>query len=46
MEYAERKRTLRVSLVTETYLPEINGVAMTLGELVQVYETATRQIKA
>ncbi len=26
-------RRLRVALVTETYLPEINGVAMTLGRL-------------
>lgn len=29
-----RLSSLRVSLVTETYLPEINGVAMTLGRLV------------
>lgn len=26
---------LNVSLVTETFIPEVNGVAMTLGELVQ-----------
>lgn len=25
---------MRVALVTETYLPEVNGVAMTLGRLV------------
>jgi len=29
------RRRLRVSLVTETYPPEINGVAMTLGRLVE-----------
>lgn len=29
------RRPLRISLVTETYLPEVNGVAMTLGELVR-----------
>ncbi len=28
--------TLRISLVTETYPPEINGVAMTLGQMVAV----------
>lgn len=27
-------RSLRVSIVTETYLPEVNGVAMTMGRLV------------
>jgi glycosyltransferase involved in cell wall biosynthesis len=27
-------RTLRVSIVTETYPPEVNGVAMTIGRLV------------
>jgi uncharacterized protein (UPF0254 family) len=26
---------LNVSLVTETFIPEVNGVAMTLGKLVQ-----------
>ena len=31
---AER-RTLRVAIVTETYLPEVNGVAMTMGHLVR-----------
>lgn len=28
-------RSLRVAVVTETYLPEINGVAMTMGHLVR-----------
>ncbi|MFY9327321.1 MAG: hypothetical protein WAO76_04775 [Georgfuchsia sp.] len=28
------KRPLHLSLVTETYPPEINGVAMTLGRMV------------
>jgi hypothetical protein len=28
-------RKIRVAVVTETYLPEINGVAMTMGQLVQ-----------
>jgi glycosyltransferase involved in cell wall biosynthesis len=28
-------RTLRIALVTETYAPEINGVAMTLSRMVQ-----------
>ena len=28
-------RKLRIAVVTETYLPEINGVAMTMGYLVQ-----------
>lgn len=30
-----RARSLRVAVVTETYLPEINGVAMTMGHLVR-----------
>jgi glycosyltransferase involved in cell wall biosynthesis len=32
---AARTRPLRVSLVTETYPPEVNGVAMTLGHIVR-----------
>jgi len=32
---AARTRPLRVAVVTETYPPEINGVAMTLGHLVR-----------
>jgi hypothetical protein len=28
------RRTLRIAIVTETYPPEINGVAMTMGRLV------------
>lgn len=30
-----KTRPLRIAVVTETYLPEINGVAMTMGELVK-----------
>lgn len=30
-----KARPLRIAVVTETYLPEINGVAMTMGELVK-----------
>lgn len=30
-----RVSPLRIAVVTETYLPEINGVAMTMGELVK-----------
>lgn len=32
---AFKTRVLKVALVTETYPPEVNGVAMTLGRLVQ-----------
>lgn len=31
----QRQRRLSVALVTETYLPEVNGVAMTLGRLTE-----------
>ena len=34
-DYPARRRTLRVAFVTETYPPEVNGVAMTLARLVQ-----------
>jgi 1,2-diacylglycerol 3-alpha-glucosyltransferase len=33
-----QRRTLRISLVTETYPPEINGVASVMGRLVQGLE--------
>ncbi len=34
MRQTEAPRSLRIALVTETYPPEINGVAMTLGRMV------------
>jgi len=33
-QFAQAKRQLRVAVVTETYPPEVNGVAMTTGRLV------------
>ncbi|MCB1939608.1 MAG: glycosyltransferase, partial [Rhodocyclaceae bacterium] len=33
-QFSQAKRQLRVAVVTETYPPEINGVAMTTGRLV------------
>lgn len=33
-DYAPAQRQLRVAVVTETYPPEVNGVAMTLGRMV------------
>ncbi len=33
--YATRPSSLRIALVTETFPPEVNGVAMTLGRLVE-----------
>ncbi|HSD59450.1 MAG TPA: glycosyltransferase family 1 protein [Burkholderiales bacterium] len=35
IDFAPRPGRLRVALVTETYPPEINGVAMTLGRMVE-----------
>ncbi len=34
MNTRSERRRLRIAMVTETYLPEINGVAMTMGRLV------------
>jgi len=34
-DYAPAQRQLRVAVVTETYPPEVNGVAMTLGRMVE-----------
>ena len=31
---ATAPRQLRIAIVTETYRPEVNGVAMTLGRLI------------
>lgn len=39
------RRRLRVGLVTETYPPEINGVAMTLGRLVAGLQARDHQIQ-
>ena len=33
-QYPAAVRTLRIAMVTETYPPEINGVAMTMGRIV------------
>lgn len=33
--YATRPSSLRIALVTETFPPEVNGVAMTLGRIVE-----------
>ncbi len=33
--YAARPPSLRIAVVTETYPPEVNGVAMTLGKIVE-----------
>lgn len=33
--FTSQSATLNVALVTETFIPEVNGVAMTLGKLVQ-----------
>lgn len=34
-DYPARRRALRVAVVTETYPPEVNGVAMTVARLVE-----------
>jgi hypothetical protein len=38
------ERPLRIALVTETYPPEVNGVAMTLAELVRRLQARQHQI--
>lgn len=38
-------RPLDVALVTETYLPEVNGVAMTLGQLVSGLEKRGHRVR-
>jgi glycosyltransferase involved in cell wall biosynthesis len=38
-------RRLRIAMVTETYPPEINGVAMTLGRLVNAMQARDHQIQ-
>ncbi len=39
------RRRLRVALVTETYPPEINGVAMTIGQIVAALQTRDHQVQ-
>ena len=39
------KRVLRIAVVTETYPPEINGVAMTIGRLVSALQQRDHQIQ-
>ncbi|MCX8087515.1 MAG: glycosyltransferase family 1 protein [Rhodocyclaceae bacterium] len=39
------RRRLSVALVTETYLPEVNGVAMTLGRLVEGLQARNHRIE-
>jgi glycosyltransferase involved in cell wall biosynthesis len=38
-------RRLRVALVTETYPPEINGVAMTIGQIVEALQKRDHQVQ-
>ena len=33
--YASQPSSLRIAIVTETFPPEVNGVAMTLGRIVE-----------
>lgn len=39
------RRRLRVAVVTETYPPEINGVAMTLGRMVRALQEREHQVQ-
>lgn len=39
------RRRLRVAVVTETYPPEINGVAMTLGRMVRALQQREHQVQ-
>lgn len=39
------RRRLRVAVVTETYPPEINGVAMTLGRMVRALQAREHQVQ-
>jgi glycosyltransferase involved in cell wall biosynthesis len=38
-------RRLRIALVTETYPPEINGVAMTIGQIVDALQKRDHQVQ-
>lgn len=39
------RRRLRVAVVTETYPPEINGVAMTIGRMVRALQAREHQVQ-
>lgn len=39
------RQTLRIAVVTETYPPEINGVAMTLGRMVEGLQQRQHQLQ-
>lgn len=43
--YPAQRPSLRVAIVTETYPPEINGVAMTLAKLVQGLQTRGHDVQ-
>lgn len=40
-----RRPSLRVAVVTETYPPEVNGVAMTLGRMVAALQARNHQVQ-
>ncbi|MFP5411012.1 MAG: glycosyltransferase family 1 protein, partial [Gammaproteobacteria bacterium] len=40
-----KRPQLRIAVVTETYPPEVNGVAMTLGRLVDGLQVRNHQIQ-
>jgi glycosyltransferase involved in cell wall biosynthesis len=44
-QFPVNSRRLRVALVTETYPPEINGVAMTLGQIVNALQARDHQVQ-
>jgi glycosyltransferase involved in cell wall biosynthesis len=44
-QFPPPRRHLRVAVVTETYPPEINGVAMTLGRMVKALQAREHQLQ-
>lgn len=44
-QFSAPRRRLRVAVVTETYPPEINGVAMTLGLMVKALQVREHQVQ-
>ena len=44
-QFPTPRRRLRVAVVTETYPPEINGVAMTLGMMVRALQAREHQLQ-